>query len=153
VSKIIRLSSFGASWETFVTHIRDAFLLDSRAISAPALRYIERGLKAAASVAAASADVEALRPSLVEIWERTWASCEEMGAVVIRRASAAAQHVHSSAPFTQESLVVFVDVIKRVRSISRALDRAGWPLQRISKLMAILKGELFDPPFCYLLTC
>jgi hypothetical protein len=70
-----------------------------------------------------------------------------MGAVVIRRASAAAQHVHSPAPFTQESLVVFVDVIKGVRSISRALDGAEWPLERISKLMAILKGELFDPPF------
>lgn len=153
VSKIIHLPSFGAAWENFVTHIRDAFLLDSRAISAPALRCLERALKAAASVAAAPAEVEALRPSLVEIWERTWARCEEMGAVVIRRASAAAQHVHSPAPFTQESLVVFVDVIKGVRSISRALDGAEWPLQRISKLMAILKGELFDPPFCSLLTC
>ncbi|KAH9955055.1 hypothetical protein BC827DRAFT_1262095 [Russula dissimulans] len=148
-SKVVALQSMGSILndflETFVTHIRDAFLLDSCAISAPALRCLERALKAAASVAAAPADVEALRASLVEIWERTWARCEEMGAVVIRRASAAAQHVHSPAPFTQESLVVFVDVIKGVRSISRALDGAEWPLERISKLMAILKGVLTYP--------
>ena len=140
VSKIIHLPSFGAVWETFVTHIRDAFLLDSRAVSAPALRCLERVLKAAAAV---PSDAEALRPSLVEIWEKTWVKCDEMGAVVVRRASVAAQQVHAPAPFTQESLVVFVDVIKCVRSISRTLDGAEWPLQRISSLMAILKGELF----------
>ncbi|KAF8495958.1 hypothetical protein F5888DRAFT_1840469 [Russula emetica] len=39
-------SSFGAVWETFrvVTHIRDAFLLDSRAVSTPALCCLERVL-------------------------------------------------------------------------------------------------------------
>jgi hypothetical protein len=142
VSKIIYLPSFGAVWETFVMHIRDAFLLDSRAVSAPALRCLERALKAAAAV---PSDAEALRPSLVEIWEKTWLKCDEMGAVVVRRASVAAQQVHSPAPFTQESLVVFVDVIKCVRSISRTLDGAEWPLQRISALMAILKGEFFVP--------
>ena len=47
----------------------------------------------------------------------------------------------SLALFTQESLVVFVDVIKSVRSISRKLDGAEWPLERVSTLMAILKGE------------
>ena len=40
-----------------------------------------------------------LRPSLVEIWEKTWAKCEEMGAVVVKWASAVAQHVGSLAPF------------------------------------------------------
>jgi hypothetical protein len=147
-SKIIHLPSFGAAWETFVTHIRDAFLLDSRAVSAPALRCLERALRAAAAVAQAlavpsDAEAAAFRPSLVEMWEKTWVKCEEMGAVVVRRASAAAQQVHSPAPFTQESLVVFVDVIKCVRSISRTLDGAEWPLRRVSTLMAILKGELY----------
>ena len=142
MSKIIHLPSFGAVWETFVTHIRDAFLLDSRAVSAPALRCLERALKAAATVAVPS-DAEALRSSLVEIWGKTWVKCEEMGAVVVRRASVVAQHVHAPTPFTQESLVVFVDVIKCVRSISRTLDGAEWPLQRVSTLMTILKGECF----------
>jgi len=81
------------------------------------------------------------RRSLVEIWEKTWAKCEEMGAVVVRRASATAQHVDSPAPFTQESLVVFVDGIKCVRSIGWALDGSEWPLGRISALMTIMKGE------------
>ncbi|KAI9452204.1 hypothetical protein F5148DRAFT_1237059 [Russula earlei] len=145
MSKIIHLPSFGAAWETFVTHIRDAFLLDSRAISAPALRCLERALKATAATTALPAKVEAFRPSLIEIWEKTWAKCDEMGTVVIRRASVAPQHVHPHAPFTQESLVIFVDVIKSVRSISRALDGVEWPLQRIPTLMAILKGVLTYP--------
>ncbi len=140
VSKIIHLPSFAAAWETFVTHIRDAFLLDSRAVSAPALRCLERALKAAA---AAPSDVEQLRQSLAEIWEKTWAKCDEMGAVIVRRANAAAQQAHGHAPFTQESLVAFVDVIKCVRGISRTLDGAEWPLSRIATLMTILKGEQF----------
>jgi hypothetical protein len=59
-------------------------------------------------------------------------------------------------PFTQESLVVFVDVIKCVRGTSRTLDGAVWPLQRTSTLMATLKGELVVYPFCgtdYDVTC
>jgi hypothetical protein len=142
----MRLSSFAAAWDTFVTHIRDAFLLDGRAVSAPALRCLERALKAASAALQTSGvdvDVEDLRPCLVEIWEKTWARCEEMGTVVVRRASAAAalQRADFPAPFTQESLVVFVDVIKCVRSIGRTMDGAEWPLERISTLMTILKGE------------
>jgi hypothetical protein len=137
VSKIIHLPSFAAAWETFVTHIRDAFLLDSRAVSAPALRCLERALKAAA---AAPSDDERLRQSLAEICEKTWAKCDEMGAVIVRRASAV-QQAHGHAPFTQESLVAFVDVIKCVRGISRMLDGSEWPLSRIASLMTILKGE------------
>jgi hypothetical protein len=145
VEKIMRLSSFAAAWETFVTHIRDAFLLDGRAVSAPALRCLDRALKAAAAAATAAADDDGLRGSLVVIWEKTWARCEEMGAVIVRRASAAARRVESPAPFTQESLVVFVDVIKSVRGIGRTLDGAEWPLKRIATLMTILKGELVVP--------
>ena len=140
MSKIIHLPSFGAVWETFVTHIRDAFLLDSRAVSAPALRCLERALKAAATVQVPS-DAGPLRSSLVEIWEKTWVKCGEMGVVVVRRASVVSQDVNAHTPYTQESLVVFVDVIKSVRSISRTLDGSEWPLQRVSTLMTILKGE------------
>lgn len=146
VSKIIHLPSFTAAWETFVTHIRDAFLLDSRAVSAPALRCLERALKAAAAAAAAApSDEERLRQSLAEIWEKTWAKCDEMGAVIVRRASAAVRQTHAHAPFTQESLVAFVDVVKCVRGISRTLDGAEWPLSRIATLMTILKGVLTYP--------
>src|SRR5260221_2843115 len=127
----MHLPSFAAAWETFVTHIRDAFLLDGRAVSAPALRCLERALKAAAAAVPSTGAEAGLRSSLVEIWEKTWDRCEEMGAVVVRRASGAAQHVGSPAPFTQESLVVFVDVIKSVRGISRTLDGAEWLLESL----------------------
>jgi hypothetical protein len=98
--------------------------------------------------AAVPSAAEEPRPSLVEIWEKTRLKCEEVGAVVGRFAA--------QQPFTQESLVVFVDVIKRVRGTSRTLDGAVWPLQRISTLMATLKGELVVYPFCgtdYNVTC
>ena len=67
-----------------MTHVRDAFLLDGRAVSAPALRYLQRAPKAASTVAAPS-PAEALGYSLVEVWEKAWAKCEEMRAVVRRR--------------------------------------------------------------------
>jgi hypothetical protein len=59
-------------------------------------RFLGRALKAAAATTVPS--TEGLRPSLVEIWEKMWAKCEEMRAVVVRRASAVAQHVSSLAP-------------------------------------------------------
>ena len=62
----MHLPSFTVAWETFVTHIQDAFLLDGRAVSAPALHCLERALKV---VAAAGLSTEDLRPSLVEIWK------------------------------------------------------------------------------------
>jgi len=58
-------------------------LLDGRAVSAPALRCLERELKAVATVAVPS-DAEALGFSLAEICEKT-------------RASIVAQHVHAPA--------------------------------------------------------
>jgi len=63
VSKIMHLPSFAAAWETFVTPIRDAFLLDGHAVSAPALRCLERALKAAAPGPSTDAE-EGLGPSL-----------------------------------------------------------------------------------------
>ena len=64
--------------------VRDAFLLDVRAVSAPALRCLERAPKAAATVAVPSPE-EALGYSLVGVWEKAWAKCEEIRAVMRRR--------------------------------------------------------------------
>ncbi|KAF8495996.1 hypothetical protein F5888DRAFT_1708427 [Russula emetica] len=121
VSKIIHLPSFDAVWEP------------SYAVSAPALRFFERALGKAAAAVAMPPDAEVLRSSLVEIWERTWVKCEDMGAVVVRCANVDAQHVHPPTPFTQESF------------ISRTLDGAERPLQRVFTLMTILKGVLTYP--------
>jgi hypothetical protein len=95
-------------------------------------------------------DVEtegSLRPCLEEIWEEKQVKCEEMGAVVVRRASAASatvalQHADlpRAAPFTLECLAVFVDVVKPV-NIGRTLDGAESPLHHISTFVTVLKDE------------
>jgi len=64
-----------------------------------------------------------------------------MGMVIVWRSSTAVQQTHANAPFTQESLIAFVDIIKGVRGIRKTLDGAEWPLSRIATLMTILKGE------------
>ncbi len=61
--------------------------------------------------------------------------------VIVWRLSTTVQQTHANAPFTQESLIAFVNIIKSVRGIRKMLDSAEWPLLRITTLMAILKGE------------
>jgi hypothetical protein len=108
VEKIMRLTFFTTAWDMFVMHICNMFLLDGHAVSAPALRCLNRALKATAATAAAAVDDDGLRGSLVVVWENMWAWCKEMGAVIMWRASAT-QHEESPVPFTQDKLVVFVD--------------------------------------------
>lgn len=141
-SKIIRLDSFSKAWDVFVTHIHESVLLDNRSISAPALRCLEKAIKATSA-----ASDEDLRPMVIDTWERAWKACDEMGGTLLRRGTGAgAVPVKSSTEigphqaFTQESLVAFVDVIRTIRSVSRQSDSMEWPLERLSRLMAILKG-------------
>jgi hypothetical protein len=108
MEKIMRLTSFAAAWDMFVMHIRNAFLLNGHAVSAPALCCLNCVLKAAAATAAAAVDDDGLRRSLVVVWENMWAWCKEMGAVIVWCTSAA-QCEESPVPFTQDKLVVFVD--------------------------------------------
>ncbi|KAJ7102802.1 hypothetical protein C8R44DRAFT_682224 [Mycena epipterygia] len=141
-SKIIHLDSFVKAWDVFVNHIQDTVLLDNRSISPPALRCLEKAVKASSS---ASAEVQA---KVTEIWERVWTMADSVGNAILRRGNAV--HAHAAAdsphkPFTQESLVAFLDVLRCTRSTSRTLDGAEWPLERLTRLMAILKGILTYP--------
>jgi hypothetical protein len=43
-------------------------------------------------------------------------------------------------PFTQESLVAFVDLIQCTRQASKSVEGNEWALDRLTRLMAILKG-------------
>ncbi|KAF7327771.1 hypothetical protein MKEN_00356800 [Mycena kentingensis (nom. inval.)] len=45
----------------------------------------------------------------------------------------------------QESLVAFLGVVQCTLRTSRALDGVEWPLERLTRLMAILKGMVFEP--------
>ncbi|KAJ7842842.1 hypothetical protein B0H14DRAFT_3868774 [Mycena olivaceomarginata] len=142
-SKIIHLDSFVTAWDVFVNHIQDTVLLDNRSISPPALRSLEKAVKASSS---ASADAKA---KVTEIWERVWTMADSVGDAIVRRGKAATANTTPSEsphkPFTQDSLVAFLDVIRCTRGTSRALDGAEWPLERLTRLMTILKGILTYP--------
>ena len=138
VLKIMRLDSFTKAWDVFVAHIQDAVLLDNETISAPALRCLEKAVKAS------SAAGFELKPRAGEIWERVWKACDQIGDVI---AISDSPHSPPAGPrrvqkfFTQESLVAFVDVIHCTRGVSRRLYGIEWPLDRLTRLMAILKGD------------
>ena len=61
--------SFAAAWETFVTHIRDTFLLDEQAVSAPALHCLERALKAVVAAMLSADAEEGLRLSFGDLFK------------------------------------------------------------------------------------
>ncbi|KAJ3718582.1 hypothetical protein DFJ43DRAFT_1159494 [Lentinula guzmanii] len=141
-SKLIHLESFQKSWDFFVTRIQDSVLLDNRSISTPALRCLEKAVKAS------SASAFDARPKVAETKERVWNAIDSIGNAVLRRNGTQSPLASSPTlpkPFTQESLVAFVDVIQSTRNLSRALDSVEWSLERLTRLMVILKGVLTYP--------
>jgi len=138
--KIIHLDSFTKAWNVFVDHIQESVLLDNRTISAPSLRCLEKAVKASG---AAGVD---LKPNVAMVWERVWLAIDKVGDAVLRSTTVQTSlktppESMPYKPFTQESLVAFLDVIRSTRSVSRALDDVEWPLERLTRLMAILKGH------------
>ncbi|KAJ3975915.1 hypothetical protein EV361DRAFT_886314 [Lentinula raphanica] len=141
-SKLIHLESFSKAWDFFVTRIQDSILLDSRSVSSPALRCLEKALKAS------SASVFDAKEKVAEMKERVWSAIDSIGNAILRRNGTQSPTASLSIlpkPFTQESLVAFVEVIQSTRDLSRALDGTEWSLERLSRLMAILKGVLTYP--------
>ena len=136
-SKIMHLDSFSKTWDVFVNHIQESVLLDNRTISAPALRCLEKAIKATST-----AD-EGLKSKVAEAWERVWEACDRIGAAVMERTTdVPVDGPKSFKPFTQESLFTLVEVIRSTRSVSFRVSGAEWSLERLTRLMAILKGQL-----------
>ena len=132
--KIMQLDSFSKAWDVLVTHIQDTVLLDNRAVTAPALRCLEKAVKVSPSLD--------LPPIVSEVLLRVWQAIDVLGGAVLQRrgsSSPMTEGIHQ--PFTQESLVAFVDVIQCTRQASRAIDDYEWTLERLTRLMAILRGE------------
>jgi hypothetical protein len=136
----MRMDSFPKAWDVFVGHIQDAVLLDNRTVSAPALRCLEKAVKAS-SVAGFD-----LKPRVAEIWERVWQTCDQIGDAILLKSnpdsplcpSAGLRRVQK--PFTQDSLVALVDLIQCTRDVSKSLDSTEWQLDHVTRLMVILKG-------------
>ncbi|KAL6306601.1 hypothetical protein BKA93DRAFT_729312 [Sparassis latifolia] len=144
-SKIMRLDSFVNAWDIFVGHMQDSWLRDNRSISAPALRCLDKAIKAYADT-----DDEVTTRAL-EALERVWQACDSMGDAVLQRNPSASSAKATSntppavKPFTQESLMAFVDVIRSTRSIGMKFKAEEWSLDRLGRLMSILKGVVTYP--------
>ncbi|KAG6901567.1 hypothetical protein C0995_010501 [Termitomyces sp. Mi166 len=140
-SKIMQLDSFSKAWDVFVNHIQDSILLDSRPISAPALRCLEKAVKVSPTVN--------LPPIVSRVLLRVWQAIDVLGGAVIQvssgQAPTSATEARFQRPFTQESLVALVDVIQTVRKANRLVDDCEWTLDRLTRLMEILKGILTYP--------
>ena len=135
VSKIMLLDSFTKAWNVFVGNIEEAMLIDHRIISSPALRCLEKAIKAAATAEGV------LRLRVVEVLERVWQAIDLIGSSATRRYNSQVDLEKAPhQPLTQESLVAFVDVIQNMRKTSRSMDGKEWDLSRLTRLMAILKG-------------
>lgn len=147
-SKMMPLESFVKAWDVFVGHIQECVLLDNRSLSAPALRCLEKAIKVSTAVD------ESLKPRLSDILQRVWEAINVLGEAVLKRSNVPSQlgsNDDSSPhkPFTQESLVAFVDVIQCTRKMSRGFDGKEWDLDRLSRLVVILKGRLFGTSFLF----
>ncbi|KAG5638067.1 hypothetical protein H0H81_002035 [Sphagnurus paluster] len=133
--KIMQLDSFSRAWDIFVTHIQDSVLLDSRVVSAPALWCLEKAVKVSPSLD--------LPPIVSEVLERAWKAIDILGSSILKRSGTQTPTSSDDVPhrpFTQESLVAFLDVIQSTRKASRSVEGHEWSLDRLARLMAILKG-------------
>ncbi|KAG2050060.1 hypothetical protein BDR06DRAFT_960556 [Suillus hirtellus] len=143
VVKIMHLESFSKAWSVFVTHIHDTVSLDRRNLSPPALLCLGKVVKALSGADAS------LQAKVSEAWECVWIACSDIGSMVLQgersQLSPSTNTTQHHRAFTQESLVALVDVIRSTRSISLTQTKKEWPLQRLSRLMEILKGVLTYP--------
>ena len=134
VSKIVHLYSFADAWSTFLGHICDSWANDDRSITTPALRCLEKGLRAFAS-----ADIN-LKERVVVSCERVWESCDTMGRE-LTEVPGALTFEKPHIPFTQDTLVAYVDVLNHTRTLTRSPEESEWRLERLTRLMSILKGN------------
>lgn len=137
-SKIMQLESFSRAWDVFLKHIQDSWMNDNRSISATALRCLEKAIKAC------TVAEESLRSQTLEALEKTWAACDQMGSAVVKEDVSTVNTENdatSAKPFTQECFVALVDVIRGTKSASKDLKETEWPLEKLSRLMSILKGK------------
>jgi hypothetical protein len=132
-SKIIRLESFEKAWDVFVSSIQDTVLTDSRPVSGPALRCLDVMLQATQDVT--ESDLEQRR---IHISERAWECFRVVGSTVVAEASSATTERKDTQPYSQDSLVALVDVLRSTRRIT---DGGEWTIEKLTRMTTILKGQ------------
>ena len=149
-SAIVKLDSFVEAWDTFVGHVEDVLLHDNRVVSAPALRLLEKGIKAVM----ANGDMPG-KDKVEEMLRRTWEAIIVVGDIIVKNATGSQDAEAGLATststvvmvgarrkaFTQESLVAFVDMIQSTRTASRKLAGSEWELEKLTRLAVIVKGS------------
>ncbi|KAG6333293.1 hypothetical protein ID866_5795 [Astraeus odoratus] len=139
VPKIMRLQTFADAWKAFVSHIKDTVLLDRRPLSTPAFECLDKAID---SLSSADHDLHLL---VEEAWECVWKACNDVGIAISQGGRSQVEAVAVQRPFTQDSLVAFLNVIRTTRRISREQTISEWSLERLTRLMEILKGVMTYP--------
>lgn len=144
-SAIIKLGSFVKAWDVFVGHVQESVLCDNRPVSAPALKSLEKSIKAVSTV-----EGEVQKAKTPEILQRVWKVIDALGDAVVKRkfdglgasptVASTTLGADSSKVFTQESLVAFVEMIQSARGAGRSLSGSDWEMDKLVRLVAILKG-------------
>ena len=144
-SAVIELDSFVEAWDRFVGHVENVVLHDHPTVSAPALRSLEKGIKAVIVKEEEEDEVKMKVEKVEKVQEmlrRTWEAVVVIGDCIITNQPASVVVVSGRA-FTQESLVAFVDLIQNTRRVSRGLMGMEWGLEQLTQLAAIVKGLEF----------
>ena len=116
LEKIMKLEKFAEVWDTLLNHISQAALNGrSGHVCSATLRCMEKAL---------------LKLEGADHLERAWRCIDEVGEAVVSR----------STEFTQENIVALVDAIRALRTVNKSGE---WDLERLRRLMAILKGKFF----------
>ncbi len=130
-SKLVKLPDFEKVWDSLIVHVEQTFAVDSNMVIIAALKAIDKALQSAAK-----------DDSSFGVWgsivvERTWLAIQHMG-VSLKEHSIEANEL----PYTQESLIALIDVIARLKLLSKKLPTNIWDLQRVTSLMSILKSAI-----------
>jgi hypothetical protein len=140
MSKLIQLEDFEKVWDAFVERVQDNVIHDTKSIGTVALRSVEKALKAFKEPAGVNKLIA--ERSCERVWE-TW---EKVGHTI----SHSGDRISPSLYYSQESLVAFVDVVKVLRVLSRAVRNQEWPLERLQSLTSTLKTIMtyaFSPDY------
>lgn len=134
LDKVTPLPAFETFWDKWATHVTQSGIHDPRNVSTLALSSFEATLSA-------SGKAGQNRPESVQAaWERSWTAVDAIGTAVSDRQPGTPGASGGPGPtvFTQDSLLAFTNVMHTLHT----LYGNSWDLQRLQRLLQILKGVI-----------
>jgi len=134
LDKVIPLSAFETFWDRWAMHVVQSAIYDPRNVSTFALSSFEGTLSASGNAGPNPPE------SVQAAWERSWAAIDTIGTAVIDQqlGTPGGSGSPNSTAFTQDSLLAFTNVMHTLH----ALYGNSWGLERVQRLLQILKGVL-----------